>query len=109
MSGVGTDAGSSRKRLIASGLRVELGQRRRGINAEENLPVQKAVFVTNHQARCRIIVEDQQPQTASGLGDIENEIGGEGFARAQCLIQRSLRITKRSTPALPFSANPPGA
>src|SRR5260370_7717004 len=105
MSGVGTDAGSSRKRLIASGLRVELGQRRRGINAEENLPVQKAVFVTNHQARCRIIVEDQQPQTAIGLGDIENEIGGEGFPRTQYLFHTSWTITTTLQLPLPYPSN----
>ena len=52
-----------------------------GIHAKIDLPVQKAVFVSDHKVSLGTIFGAREPQPLRILGDVEKEICGVGFAR----------------------------
>ena len=65
--------------------------------------MQKAVFVTDHQPCFGVILGNQQAQSASLLGTIEDEIGDVGLSGSERLGERSGTIPEARKSRLAFS------
>jgi hypothetical protein len=89
MSGVEMDGGRNHKLLIMNNLLGGFGQERSEIQSKVNHLVHRAVFVADDQPRFRVVLGDQEPESASILWDVKDEIGRVGLARPQRLCERS--------------------